>query len=1089
MIDPRTTYFNKEYDGTGTQINRWNSYSIYHQLGHDQILSHIYRSLFNPGDGSLGRLPVSSLNYKLENGQEFEFEWAKLNINNLVKFREVEHILHSKVELSGVKVKTESQTYLSLGRNIDQDTTLRLVITGPEQIKEVFANLENLNNIEENVSVLKKQRIYSTPLSELEYLDLRCRIAIEDKDMDLVSEIDSFLRNKKSINYRLIKRQSFFFPAPVQGGSPFKIDLSVVKQGNTVDELLKNREVYEAELEFSPRTLRELPQLESSVISGLAYLIPSNYLTDLNKVMAKWDLYLNFSNDDNFTNAEKNPGFHQIREKWFNKIPNWRELNDLRDLQSTVVNFESKHLGQIYKSNSYAVTDKSDGVRNWLFINPVGDVFLIDVNMEVTLHHSRLETFGLTILDGEYVKTNEGMVFLIFDCLVINGENVMKLPLLNTDTSSTSQVKYGRLSHPQLEQLSELLNSKGILNEIKRFQVLVSNKGENEKDSFDRKKTIIDNTIRVEKPYETDGVIFSLFQPNYYQIVKGGIYYNQSNIKWKPANQLSADFLVNIQRDFNGNHVVREEEGKTYKMLDLHVRKGGDMIHYSTIIWPLSNDGQLRCMEDGKLNGNIIYDDSVIECLHGFAFSETPGISKQSDSVTGLPIETDSFIMKSEWIPIRFRPEKTQYKRPNALQTVKSIIRYSELSKPEALLISYEEYFPLVSGFAFQPQTAMVSSSRDFRGKTAITSEYKSGHYRYLLNLNQMVKFNSFRQVIDRYKRTYQQDQLNLLELAAGTANDWDNWNCLMNVYGLDIDKASVQWVQDEVGKAKNGQGIFKDHLNEAKLALEFNEIDILDWQTRRAIIDTLPMMDIITCQFALHFFTGKDEEFNQFLSLVLTKLKPNGVLLMSTFDGSKVQTLLQNDVAVGLVENELLWQITKQPSEQSETEQVFGDAIRSTIVPLTAYWTNHEYLVKLDDVDGQAGIHRLFQENGLNLLEERPFLDFINQEQIDYFRNGEHSAKRDKLERITHEIARVTEYPNLRVIADYHTVLVYSRGGNLKNPTETSLFTGLDPRSLNVRLACSKTVIPGSVAPSVTKPKVSLKRSTTGRGRGRGRG
>lgn len=1083
---PRTTYDSTETSGDGFNYNRYEAYNQYNLMynlskdkdseslsplhqqekGQSKTLEYIYDQVVRNLDRT-----VSSR--KLETGERFEFEWAVRGLNNLVQFHAFEeHLLMlTKEKLASGQVKVEDDTYLTLAtrgsiEHSDEFHTkgrdlysTRLIIRGDREIRKVLTNLENISEVDkEAIRVQSKQRIYSS-LDRLEHFNLNSRIAIESDLISLEEATYEILNNKKSLSYRLIRRQSFIF------NNNYRIDLSTVKSGNNAENMIKSNETYEAELELNPTSLSNLDILRPIVVEGLHYLVPPNFLTKRQELMVKWDLYLKFSNDANFTTSDlKNP-LRSIAEQWFSTAPDWSKQTDLRNLQSTVVNFESKHLRSIYGSDSYAITDKSDGGRNWLYINPVGDVFLVNTNIKVKLLYSRLPEFYSTILDGEYVETDDGYYYLIFDCLFINDKNYMSLPLLG-DINNVN----GRLvKNHELDNLSATLSEIGIKNEIKQFQKLQRPPNTTEVNAFLYKRNIIKSVAEenIRKPYETDGVIFTLWEPSYYQIISGGMYYNTANIKWKPEKHLSIDFLVKIQRDSSGNHIVISEEGQNFKGLDLFVQKEGQLVQKASIQVPVNINDQLRCWissdKEGSgsgFNGDLIYDGTVIECLYGIGLEDE-----------GYP--------KMNWIPMRFRPDKTFYERPNGEKTYNGVIESAKLSNLNQILpdLDKDKMTSLANTLNIARTPYLQTGRRDFFGECNITCPVRSNSiYRNLLNCNRMVKFNTLRQIIDRYKKVNglrPDDSLKLLDLACGRCNDYDSWNCLLDVWGLDSDEACIRESQ------KFQSGLLKKH-NDAKLTASFQQINLLTWnepnnKANQEVISKLPLgqLDIVVCQFALHFFTKSQKDFMVFLELVQKSLKPGGILLISTFDGEVLEKILERDVAVGFLDQNLLWQITRSGPNIKTNESgivevnkdpIFGCAINSTIVPLTGYNTNKEYLVHFNDKSGQPGLHKYFEGNKFTKLAQIPFAQFLNDEQIEYYQRSQHTAKPETVEQINKEMKRVFDHPNLKVILDYHTLVCYQRqGGVTFSEKDEALFSGLDPTSPNVQLRCSPEVrLPG---------------------------
>lgn len=979
------------------------AYSIYDQITQVKLLDSLYQKL-------LKELRTTVVNFASKANSLMQ--WSPLNISNLVAFRELEDRILAAVNTANAdsqQITTEVQTFLTVNLRDTSQIITQIMVSEPEAMKKVMTNLSNLNTVDPHLlTATKRTSLYE---SKFAAFDLRFRYLTEAISPDLSETVYQFLGDNPELTYQLVKQQTVMF-------RNFQIKLRVVKQADSVSELLKIPEIYQVLLELHPDRFSSLDLIRSANLEGLNQLLPDLHLTDLMKQMVKWDVYLHFSNDSQFNNNHSQAPLKVLNYRWFQKNPNWNELTNLRDLMSTVVYYENKFLPQIYLSGHYAVADKSDGVRNWLFINPVGDVYFINVNFQTKLVLPRLTGFYSCLLDGELVQTETGPIFLIFDVLFINNQSFLALPLLSNN-STTGLV---RLQSNLLDSLSNALNSQGLINEIKQFQILAPNEGETSSDTFQRLKRVIQNVIEADRPYQTDGVIFSLYQPNYYQIVLGGKYYDQANIKWKPINQLSVDFLVKIKKDLIGNHLITTIGDIDYKQLELYMMDNRKLTLRTVISWPLTKNKQLKCldMESSELNGDLIYDDSVIECLYG---------------VIQPPHPRDEYNV--EWIPIRFRVDKTLYRRPNNRKTVDGVIESSKYSTLSAIL---PELAPTVNNFQIPPedlaregvvdQPLPIKGSVEFGDgffcQSRIINTYKyQSVYKYLLHLKTLVKFNVVRRAITQMQKTLQRP-LNLMELAIGRANDWDIWSGLANIYGFDLDGHNISTINDLLAQP---QGIFTKHKETHGLQLQVKQLDLIQWRKQREMIQALPKMDIITCHFALHFFTGKREDLTSLLELILDRLQPGGKLIISTFDGQKINELLQRNVAAGYIDNDLLWQMTRDPSLTNQPAQIFGNSVNSTIVPLCGYRTIRENLVLMDNIGTEPGIKTIFRERGLNLRSDQPFSAFINQTEIDYYTSAEHSIKPSKVDEIVQGLDSITNHPVISVLVDYHHILVWRRG------------------------------------------------------------
>jgi hypothetical protein len=1111
----------------------YQAYSPYGETSLDEIYQGIYRQVSQ----SLQDRPDS----ELRSGENYEFEWALTTVDNMIEFKSIQDriIQYIKKENSlrlstdfnnlcdrlkideetkgrifpivqrldhsswesitaelrsylnetvlaelkegfsfGKEIEVERSLYLVVSANKSLHESVRILISDPVHIKGVLSNLENLINLEEKISSMTKTRIYSTeeerkkskdrPTAGL--LNLKCRLSREKPsrgaselkaDKEIISRfIDELGRSTTSppINYRLINRLSI-----KREGRDEKVELSIVKSGRGAKKMLESPETYEVEIDVPPTSLESLDAHKTEVIEWLKAMGMSYPLTEAMRQMVKWDLYLMFANDSNFTSA-KSTFLKTIHDKWFGDfVPNWKTLNNLRDLMSTVVNFEEEHLKKIYFSGKYMITEKIDGVRHWLYVNPVGDAFLIDINLQITQIAFHLDQFRYTLLDGELAVSNDGTnTFFIFDCMFIDGENVMSLPLLDPNASKLPNTRLGQAKLTEFAAYLRL-KTEDFQFRIKTFDYLDKPDGMDETDVYERNvRTVRKVRDKDDNRFDRDGIIFTMYSPNYYETLKDGCFHQLSNIKWKPAAKLSADFLVEIRQDFSGNHVIVEKDGKRLKILELKCVNDKHQIATKAVVeWPLDIDGYLRCASPGGgVKGEIIYDQSVVECVYSSGGNTAAGTN--------------------EWVPYKIRPDKTVFRRPNHDNTVNGIIKaanYTSKTDIEPTLSSFPTKNPGMPNCSREP---LPAGERDFYGRGNITGKYKKHYYRQFINLNNMVKFNVTRRAISYIRQNSAKDysQINMLDLACGRANDYDVWNQLINVYGLDKDVANIETNIDNTGEDKR----FHPHIKSG-LKCEFHQMDLKEWKDdkNRSIVEgKIPKVDLVTCQFALHFFTDSRESFGKWLDLVDSRLNDGGILVVSTFDGSKIDSMLEKEVCVGLYEDQgqhdLLWQIVKRYKSRA----VFGSQIDVTLVPLSDYATNKEYLVNLDRIDGESGLNDIMEQRGFKLVgEKRPFSEFNNRDEHNFYNDSGHTSSVDTWRSVTQSIKDINSHPNLKALADYHVILVYSKNDDLSPEllNKQAIIKGYQTVAPSERTGHKPRVTPKPKPKP--KPKVTMKRKS----------
>jgi mRNA capping enzyme, catalytic domain. len=157
-----------------------------------------------------------------------------------------------------------------------------------------------------------------------------------------------------------------------------KLDITDVKESYDITKLFNYRSKYEVEIEF---------------------------IDDFNidDVLNNWvELFVQIHNT-----------FYPITKSESNEvIESYQKLLNIKDRLlrgRNVITLEAHHLVK-FVPNNYAITDKMDGERNFMFILPLG-IYFLDKNLIVKKTPYYLPKYHYSIFDGELV----GKIFKIFD--------------------------------------------------------------------------------------------------------------------------------------------------------------------------------------------------------------------------------------------------------------------------------------------------------------------------------------------------------------------------------------------------------------------------------------------------------------------------------------------------------------------------------------------------------------------------------------------------------------------------------------------------------------------------------------------------
>jgi SAM-dependent methyltransferase len=197
--------------------------------------------------------------------------------------------------------------------------------------------------------------------------------------------------------------------------------------------------------------------------------------------------------------------------------------------------------------DDYNVTDKADGLRVHAFCDKEGELFMIDMAMNVLKTGLKNPKCKMSLLDGEYVTQNKmgkaTQDLLFFDIYYeANGVDVSSKPFKTDDENC----RYDDMNHWFAEWSSDggptkLLSSANIVLSIKNFYF-----ADSKYSIFDRASLVLQQNALSD--YTTDGLIFT---PNALGLPSEPSVGFPQQFKWKPAEDNTIDFLVVTEKDEN----------------------------------------------------------------------------------------------------------------------------------------------------------------------------------------------------------------------------------------------------------------------------------------------------------------------------------------------------------------------------------------------------------------------------------------------------------------------------------------------------------------------------------------------------------
>ena len=649
---------------------------------------------------------------------------------------------------------------------------------------------------------------------------------------------------------------------------------------------------------------------------------------------------------------------------------------------------DPKEYGSVSILEGYTVTEKADGERLLMYIDDIGDIYMINNTYNViNTGMKSLSNLYNSLIDGEYVtcdkiKDNSTKhLFAAFDMYYIKGKNITNLPLIG---------ELSRLTHLNFSK-SYIENSKtNVEFTVKKFLY-------NDKDSsmYEKCKDILTN--HKSYPYEIDGLIFTPAKLPLYSYYANKPVQITDNVrwdrlfKWKPPEQNTIDFLVKYGK-------IITENGEKYRELKLYVG-------YNSSQWedigPMKG---LRLRYDHKYakeqrNNMVSYKPTLFKPTIYYETGVEIALVKINSKGTILTddnqlIEDNSIIefnydvnhkisINHRWNPLRVRDDKTRLYRKgeisktmNDLNIAINVWRSIHNSITNAMIIGNQD---TNINKVYNNTTDKILEADDIYYSRNIPRES-------LLSVH-MLNFHN--QAIKKKLYEYSKDRNSLLELCGGEGGDMNRWIEYNYSFILSIDLVKQNIYNPRSGgysrliKKKNqSRRISKDEkvyfpdivfaagdcaesINNGTAAKVINDnesYEILNIVMNRNLNNQYHLrhiagkgankFSVCSCQFAIHYFFENEKKLNGFLTNVSNNLKQNGIFFATFMDGNIIDNMFKTNNTKTLkgiknleTDNEVItWAITKNYVDNDEKYgKQIGVFIENTqkIIP--------EYLVNLD--------------------------------------------------------------------------------------------------------------------------------------------
>lgn len=689
------------------------------------------------------------------------------------------------------------------------------------------------------------------------------------------------LTGKEEILYRYKSRNTFMTH------EDYKIDISEVKESDTLEELADQPTRYEIEIEIlTPK------------ISITKFL---TYVGDVLRIVQNTDVC--------YTRSES----QSVINNYFALLKTKPQPNlVVRQLQSMPVHAILNDV-----ANRFAITDKADGERYVMFVDS-SDVYLLSYNLRLRKLAMEItnETYQNMILDGEYVTTDHGNVFLIFDVIYAEGvdyrtgeTNILthRIGVMNriVDRCFNSLIafpeyidrheavdlpKIRRFYQLQLEKYWSTFRSK-----LSQASLLVTRKiyfvpyGVHNCEVFMYHdmlwKALVYQKMAL---YHLDGIVYSPMNAAYFPPPATPEY------KWKPVSQNSIDFYIRFRKNDEGEEIVFYDDNtlktdtSAFKIMELFVGHNENRVekpvpfkvnsrHQYAYIY--LTDGEARDMQ-----GRIVNDETVVEMVFDNTKADIDDAYK--------------------WQIIKTRYDKTESVQKYGRRYGNNDNIAQAIWKTIIAPVTEEIIVGLADETTYQRNVDLLRQiNESYTRESKVYYQQKTDNARGMRAFNNWIKSNLI--------VTYCRQGAEVLDIGCGRGGDivkFAHAN-VAKVVGTDVDNHGLYIIEDSaLARYRKLRRMRRDV--PPMFFIHADSKAVFNVESQAAVIPNITKMnrdliathlsgrhtyDVISVQFNVHYYLEDETTWSNFCENLRQHLKPNGYVLITTFDGDIVSEKLHS--------------------------------------------------------------------------------------------------------------------------------------------------------------------------------------------------
>lgn len=805
---------------------------------------------------------------------------------------------------------------------VHKGSQYRLTIEGKDIIQKycVSNRIHNTKNVKEIISKKIVQGFRAVLVEDYALkADLKNEVKVTDEIMmnELLLVLETSLKG-----FRMKKRYSF---TPSHG--KWRYDLSVVKRSQNVDDtfighkrfsntlISSTTETYEIEIELLKGEKHDSDKLTKELLkAGVTVYAVANGIENLmsrsekNRVL---ESYVSLC-------KPPAPSIANILQKPKSYFVGPQPVT--LEVRNMVSNDDALGFDTVLKD--YTVTEKADGERYLMYVDTDGKCYLLNNKLDVFDLKTKISGVSGCVFDGEYItRDSEGKplrIFAMFDVYFYDKKNTQSLPLVSA-ASTDSRVK---LMQQFITSSNDSFGKAGLTLHVKEFHY-------DDVSIFPAVQKVLDMVKANNYVYRIDGLIFtpkSLPVGALYQSADPGIQGPWLKLfKWKPSSENTIDMQVvsekrvtmvdgNVLNVYTLNIGYKPSQWEPIKP-KVYLEKGmrTDSTRYTII--PFRPDGVLDrdiCLFYGDVckNGDVIMNNSIIE----FAY-----------------IKDESLPFPRRWVPLRIRKDKTS---PNDYSTAMNVWRS----------IDYPVTEDMITG-KHQVTSSNIPNDDVYYRRQVDRDKFASRN---------MMTFHNYWAKNQFLIRKYAQGKSSLLDIACGKGGDLKRWiDCgLETVFGIDKVRDNIENPNDGIYARLHQQ---RNHVDSKKYmfcTMDASQ-DLSDAYVRSLNEDDkfvgLKLLehgkfDVVSCQFALHYFFEDEVTLDALLKNVDKFLAPGGYFIGTCLNGAKVEKAMGKNPAIsGTVDDRIIWNIRKE----YDTKQDYGSEIKVYMESIGMEMS--EYLVDKD--------------------------------------------------------------------------------------------------------------------------------------------